>query len=112
MAANYIVSSSLFIKTVVETLYLKNCLKTYAVDPDQRESKGDVKNYMQVFEIKSNGLILNRRKRPKSDESSYSLTCYKVDTRMDDIHVIQDHLNPRWRLVIDRDACVAFWKQT
>ena len=71
MAANYIVSSSLFIKTVVETLYLKNCLKTYAVDPDQRESKGDVKNYMQVFEIKSNGLILNRRKRPKSDESSY-----------------------------------------
>ena len=26
---------------------------------------------MQVFEIKSNGLILNRRKRPKSDESSY-----------------------------------------
>lgn len=71
MAANYIVSSSLFIKKVVETLYLKNCLKTYAVDPDQRESKGDVKNYMQVFEIKSNGLILNRRKRPKSDESSY-----------------------------------------
>ena len=28
------------------------------------------------------------------------------------IYNVQGHLNPRWRLVIDRDACVAFWKQT
>ena len=25
---------------------------------------------------------------------------------------VQAHLNPTWRLVIDRDACAAFWKQT
>ena len=25
---------------------------------------------------------------------------------------VQAHLNSRWRLVIDRDACAAFWKQT
>ena len=25
---------------------------------------------------------------------------------------VQAHLNLRWRLVIDRDACAAFWKQT
>ena len=37
-----------------------------------------------------------------------SFTCYNVDTRMDDMQ----HLNPRWRLVINRDACAAFWKQT
>ena len=40
-----------------------------------------------------------------------SLTCYKVDTRMV-IYNVQAHLNPRWRLVIDRDACATFWKQT
>ena len=27
------------------------------------------------------------------------------------IYNIQAHLNPRWHLVIDQDACVAFWKQ-
>ena len=27
------------------------------------------------------------------------------------IYNVQAHLNPRWRLVIDRDAHAAFWKQ-
>ena len=26
------------------------------------------------------------------------------------IYNLQVHLNPRWRLIIDRDACAAFWK--
>ena len=28
------------------------------------------------------------------------------------IYNVQAHLNPRWSLVIDRDACAEFWKQT
>ena len=28
------------------------------------------------------------------------------------IYYVQAHLNPRWRLVIDQDACAVFWKQT
>ena len=28
------------------------------------------------------------------------------------IYYVQAHLNPRWRLGIDQDACAAFWKQT
>ena len=28
------------------------------------------------------------------------------------IYNVQAHLNPRRRLVIDRDACASFWKQT
>ena len=28
------------------------------------------------------------------------------------IYNIKAQLNPRWRLVIDRDACAALWKQT
>ena len=28
------------------------------------------------------------------------------------IYNLQAHLNLRWSLVIDRDACAAFWKQT
>ena len=39
-----------------------------------------------------------------------SLTCYKADTRMD--HIQSSSLYSRWRLVVDRDACAAFWKQT
>ena len=40
-----------------------------------------------------------------------SLTCYKVDNRMDDI---QPSSSPKsfLNLVIDWDACAAFWKQT
>ena len=26
------------------------------------------------------------------------------------IYNFQVHLNPRWHLIIDRDACAAFWK--
>ena len=26
------------------------------------------------------------------------------------IYNVQVHLNPRWCLIIDRDACAAFWK--
>ena len=28
------------------------------------------------------------------------------------IYNVRAHPNPRWRLVIDRGACAAFWKQT
>ena len=28
------------------------------------------------------------------------------------IYNVQAHLNPRWCLFIDRDACATFWKQT
>ena len=40
-----------------------------------------------------------------------SLTCYKVDNRMDDM---QRSSSPKsiLNLVIDREACAAFWKQT
>ena len=40
-----------------------------------------------------------------------SLMCYKVDTKMYNMQR-SAHLNPRWRLVIDRDECAVFWKQT
>ena len=45
-----------------------------------------------------------------NDKRKRSLTCYKVDTRMD--HIQSSSLYSRWRLVVDRDACAAFWKQT
>ena len=68
MAANYIVSNSLFIKKSCRNPLFKKLSENVR---SWSWSKGIKENYMQVFEIKSNGLILNRRKRPKSDESSY-----------------------------------------
>ena len=41
-----------------------------------------------------------------------SLTCYKVDTRMDDIQRLGSSKSKMMDLVIDRDACATFWKQT
>ena len=40
-----------------------------------------------------------------------SLTCYKGDTRMDDMLCLSSSKS-KWCLVIDRDASAAFWKQT
>ena len=39
------------------------------------------------------------------------LTCYKVDTRMDDMQH-SSSLKSKMASSFDRDACAAFWKQT
>ena len=54
--------------------------------------------------------VLDRLSKIKLGKRSF--TCYKVDTRIDDIQIVQAHLKQRKQrlhLVIDRDACAAFW---
>ena len=53
--------------------------------------------------------VLDRPSKIKLRERSF--TCYKWTLGWM-VYNVQAHLNPRWRLVLDRDACAAFWKQT
>ena len=73
------------------------------------------KKFIAILKDKQNLLLRCQRSRQtlQIKLGKRSLTCYKVDTRMDDIQPSSSH-KPKMvsTLVTDGDACAAFWKQT